>query len=79
MNKFLLNSKTSGENELGGIFMAKRTKKNDPQQKNKKGFDSSKLNEEFAHEMGSAATNKIHKDKAKKEKAPKNNGQYKGQ
>ena len=49
--------------------MAKRTNKNDPQQKNKKGFDSSKINEEFAHEIGSAATNKIHKDKAKKEKA----------
>lgn len=79
MNKFLFNSKTSEEIELGGILMAKRTKKNDPQQKNKKGFDSSKLNEEFAHEMGSAATNKIHKDKAKKEKAPKNNGQYNGQ
>jgi hypothetical protein len=59
--------------------MAKRTKKNDPQQKNKKGFDSAVLNEEFAHEMGSAATNKIHKDKARKEKAPKNNGEYKGQ
>ncbi|MFD0825148.1 hypothetical protein ACT8ZR_05700 [Neobacillus sp. M.A.Huq-85] len=59
--------------------MAKRTKKNDPQQKNKKGFDSSQLNEEFAHEMGSAAANKIHKDKAKKEKAPKNNGKYQGQ
>jgi hypothetical protein len=57
--------------------MAKRTKKNDPQQKNKKGFDSSRLNQEFAHEIGSAATNKIHKDKAKKEKTPKNNGEYK--
>ncbi|WP_175988634.1 hypothetical protein [Bacillus sp. Marseille-Q1617] len=56
---------------------AKRTKKNDPQQKNKKGFDSSQLNQEFAHEFGSAATNKIHKDKAKKEKASKNNGEYK--
>ena len=33
--------------------MAKRTKKNDPQQKNKKGFDSAVLNEEFAHEIGS--------------------------
>ncbi|QQZ08122.1 hypothetical protein [Heyndrickxia vini] len=59
--------------------MAKRTKKNDADQKNKKGFDSSVLNEEFAHEMGSAAANKIHKDKAKKEKASKNNGKYKGQ
>lgn len=56
--------------------MAKRTKKNDPKQKNKKGYDSAVLNEEFAHEYGAAATNKIHKDKAKKEKAPKNNGKY---
>ncbi|ETI68091.1 hypothetical protein [Neobacillus vireti] len=59
--------------------MAKRTKKNDAKQKNKKGFDSAVLNEEFAHEMGSAAANQIHKDKAKKEKASKNNGKYKGQ
>ena len=59
--------------------MAKKNKKSDPQQKNKKGFDSAVLNTEFAHEMGSTATNKIHKDKAKKEKAPKNNGEYKGQ
>lgn len=59
--------------------MAKKNKKNDPQQKNKKGFDSAVLNTEFAHEMGSTDTNKIHKDKAKKEKASKNNGKYKGQ
>lgn len=59
--------------------MAKKTKKNDPQQKNKKGFDSAVINQEFAHEFGSAAANKIHKDKAKKEKAPKNNGKYEGQ
>ncbi|MGM0873379.1 MAG: hypothetical protein ACQEWV_01030 [Bacillota bacterium] len=58
--------------------MAKRTKKNDPQQKNKKGFDSSTIDSEFSHELGSAATNKIHKDKAKKEKASKNNGEFKG-
>ncbi len=58
--------------------MAKRNKKNDPQQKNKKGFDSSVIDTEFAHEMGSADTNKIHKDKAKKEKASKNAGKYKG-
>ncbi|WP_445486934.1 hypothetical protein [Niallia sp. 03133] len=57
--------------------MAKKNKKNDPQQKNKKGFDSAVLNEEFAHEMGSAAANKIHHDKAKKEKASKNNGAFK--
>lgn len=64
---------------FGGRKMAKRTKKNDADQKNKKSFDSAVLNEEFAHEMGSAAANKIHKDKAKKEKASKNNGKYKGQ
>ncbi|MBP2239937.1 hypothetical protein J2Z40_000490 [Cytobacillus eiseniae] len=59
--------------------MAKRTKKKDPQQKNKKGFDSAVVDSEFAHEFGSAAANQIHKDKAKKEKATKNNGTYKGQ
>ena len=58
--------------------MAKKNKKNDPQQKNKKGFDSAILNEEFAHEIGSVATNKIHKDKAKKEKESKNDGEYTG-
>lgn len=52
--------------------MAKRTKKNDPQQKNKKGFDSSVIDSEFSHEVGSADTNKIHKDKAKKERANNN-------
>lgn len=51
--------------------MAKRTKKNDPQQKNKKGFDSAVLDSEFAHEFGSNEANEIHKDKAKKEKASK--------
>lgn len=59
-------------------MMAKRNKKNDPQQKNKKGFDSAVLNQEFAHEFGSTDANKIHKDKAKKEKAPKNDGKYQG-
>ncbi|MDR7236101.1 hypothetical protein [Neobacillus drentensis] len=59
--------------------MAKRTKKNDAEQKNKKGFDSAVANEEFASEFGSSAANQAHKDKAKKEKASKNNGEYKGQ
>jgi hypothetical protein len=59
-------------------MMAKKNKKNDADQKNKQGFDSAVLNQEFAHEMGSHDTNKIHKDKAKKEKASKNNGEYKG-
>ncbi|MFC0270670.1 hypothetical protein ACFFIX_04290 [Metabacillus herbersteinensis] len=58
--------------------MAKRTKKNDAEQKNKKGFNSSVTDAEFSQELGSAAANKVHKDKAKKEKASKNNGQYKG-
>ncbi|SDQ07289.1 hypothetical protein [Virgibacillus salinus] len=51
--------------------MAKRTKKNDPQQKNKQGFDSSKTDSEFSKELGSAAANKAHKEKAKKERASK--------
>lgn len=58
--------------------MAKRTKKHDAEQKNKKGFDSAAIDSEFSHEFGSAAANKIHHDKAKKEKAAKNNGRYKG-
>ncbi|AIM17513.1 MULTISPECIES: hypothetical protein [Neobacillus] len=58
--------------------MAKRTKKNDPQQKNKKGFDSAVINAEFAHEMGATDTNKIRRDKDKKVNAAKNNGKYKG-
>ncbi|MBM6617556.1 hypothetical protein [Bacillus suaedaesalsae] len=58
--------------------MAKRTKKNDPQQKNKQGFDSSVIDSEFSHELGSTDTNAKHKQKAKKEKAAKNNGEYKG-
>jgi transposase len=58
--------------------LAKKTKKHDADQKNKKGFDSAVLNQEFAHEFGSAATNKIKKDKSKKENAAKNNGEFKG-
>ncbi len=46
--------------------MSKRTKKNDAQQKNKDGFDSSKQDSEFAGEIGSAAANKAHKEKAKR-------------
>ncbi|WP_085506560.1 hypothetical protein [Thalassobacillus devorans] len=46
--------------------MAKRTKKNDPQQKNKQGFDSSKKDTEFAKEFGSAKANQAHKEKAKR-------------
>jgi hypothetical protein len=58
--------------------MAKRTKKNDPEQKNKKGFDSAVIDSEFSHEFGSHNANKKHKEQAKKEKASKNNGEYKG-
>ncbi|MGD6817566.1 hypothetical protein ACQCVE_10925 [Metabacillus sp. 113a] len=58
--------------------MAKRTKKNDAEQKNKKGFDSSKQDTEFAHESGSHHVNQLHHEKAKKEKASKNQGEYKG-
>jgi len=45
--------------------MAKRTKKNDPQQKNKKGFNSSKQDSEFSTEFVSAKANQAHKEKAK--------------
>ncbi|MCU9612654.1 hypothetical protein OEV98_03625 [Caldibacillus lycopersici] len=49
--------------------MAKRNKKNDPQQKNKQGFDSSKQDSEFSTEFGSAKANQAHKEKAKKARA----------
>ncbi|WP_195892873.1 hypothetical protein [Bacillus massiliigorillae] len=52
--------------------MPKRTKKNDPQQKNKQGFDSSKTDSEFSKEFGSAAANRAHKEKAKKARKSKN-------
>ncbi|MCK2004407.1 hypothetical protein FC682_13425 [Peribacillus simplex] len=58
--------------------MAKRTKKNDADQKNKQGFDSSKADSEFSKEFGSANANQAHKNKAKKEKASKNQGEWKG-
>ncbi|WP_176215216.1 hypothetical protein [Cytobacillus gottheilii] len=58
--------------------MVKKASKNRPDQKNKKGFDSAVADTEFAHELGSAANNKEHHNKAKKEKAAKNNGKYKG-
>ncbi|MFA9558509.1 hypothetical protein ACERII_14475 [Evansella sp. AB-rgal1] len=58
--------------------MAKRSGKTDADQKNKQGFDSSKTDSEFAKEPGSAAANRKHKEKAKKEKASKNQGEWKG-
>lgn len=48
--------------------MAKRTKKNDPQQKNKQGFDSAKTDSEFSKEFGSAAANREHKERAKEKR-----------
>ncbi|KAB2496217.1 hypothetical protein HPB58_20665 [Priestia filamentosa] len=58
--------------------MAKRTKKHDADQKNKKGFDSSKTDTEFSREMGSAKANHKHKEDMKKQNASKNAGVYKG-
>lgn len=58
--------------------MAKRTKKKDPEQKNKQGFDSSKIDSEFSHEFGSRNANQKHKEKAKKEKESKNEGEWNG-
>ncbi len=52
--------------------MSKRTKHNDPQQKNKDGFDSSVVDTEFSKEMGSAAANQAHKEKAKKARKSNN-------
>jgi hypothetical protein len=52
-------------------MMAKRTKKHDPQQKNKKGFDPKKTDTEFSGEFGSAAANKAHKEEAKRARKSK--------
>jgi hypothetical protein len=49
--------------------MAKRNKKNDPQQKNKQKFDSARQDSEFATEFGSAKANQAHKEKAKQARA----------
>ncbi|MBM4762774.1 hypothetical protein [Bacillus sp. B15-48] len=58
--------------------MAKRTKKNDADQKNKQGFDSSKTDSEFSGEFGSAAANRAKKEKEKRMKSSKNQGEWKG-
>ncbi|MBS4209424.1 hypothetical protein [Bacillus sp. FJAT-50079] len=58
--------------------MAKRTKKKDAEQKNKQGFDQSKTDAEFSKEFGSANANRAHKEKAKKAKSSKNQGEWKG-
>ncbi|OLO38952.1 hypothetical protein BTR23_10420 [Alkalihalophilus pseudofirmus] len=58
--------------------MAKRNGKTNADQKNKQGFDSSKTDSEFSKELGSAAANKEHKEKAKKQKSSKNQGEWKG-
>ncbi|WP_316572224.1 hypothetical protein [Neobacillus sp. YIM B06451] len=52
--------------------MAKRTKKNDPQQKNKQGFDSSQTDSEFGKEFGSANANRAKKQKEKEQRAYEN-------
>ncbi|MFC4560004.1 hypothetical protein ACFO3D_17725 [Virgibacillus kekensis] len=49
--------------------MAKRTKKNDADQKNKHGFDSSKRDAEFSKEVGSAQANRAKKEEAKQRRA----------
>ncbi len=58
--------------------MAKRNGKTGPDQKNKQGFDSSQTDSEFGKEFGSAAANEAHKEKAKREKASKNQGEWNG-
>lgn len=63
----------------GVIHMAKRSGKTDADQKNKQGFESSKQDSEFGKEIsGSAAANRAHKEKAKKMKSSKNQGEWKG-
>ncbi|WP_172797530.1 hypothetical protein [Bacillus sp. FJAT-27445] len=52
--------------------MAKRTKKNDPQQKNKQGFDSSQTDTEFGKDFGSANANRAKKEKEKEQRAYEN-------
>ncbi|HWO74888.1 MAG TPA: hypothetical protein VNM69_03100 [Bacillus sp. (in: firmicutes)] len=55
--------------------MAKRNKKDDPEQKNKQGFDSAVSDVEFGKEMGSAEANRLHKEKAKQvREAERRNG-----
>ncbi|MBA2176187.1 hypothetical protein H0266_14920 [Halobacillus locisalis] len=46
--------------------MAKKTKKHDAEQKNKKGFKPDRNDTEFGQEFGSAVANKQHKEHAKK-------------
>ncbi|WP_196121295.1 hypothetical protein [Anaerobacillus alkaliphilus] len=55
--------------------MAKRNGKTDAEQKNKR---SGKTDSEFSKELGSAAANRAQKEIAKKEKASKNQGEWKG-
>jgi hypothetical protein len=68
----------SHNKKKGVILMAKRNGKTDAEQKNKQGFDSSKTDSEFGKEFGSAAANRAHKEKAKKLKSSKNQGEWKG-
>lgn len=52
--------------------MAKRTKKSDPQQKNKQNIDYSHMETEFANDVGSTIANQLHKEKAKQARKSKN-------
>ncbi|MCH1623969.1 hypothetical protein [Fredinandcohnia quinoae] len=58
--------------------MPKGTNKQDAEQKNKQGFDSAVTDSEFGQELGSHAANQKHKEKAKRMKSSKNDGEYKG-
>ncbi|WP_226584552.1 hypothetical protein [Halobacillus litoralis] len=51
--------------------MAKRNKKNDAEQKNKKGFNPQQADTEFSQEFGSAAANEAHKEEAKRARKSK--------
>jgi hypothetical protein len=60
-------------------------RKHDAEQKNKEGFDSARTDSEYSRELqqlgdgaGSAAANRMHKEKAKKMKSSKNQGEWKG-
>ncbi|MGO4890358.1 hypothetical protein ACJ2A9_21630 [Anaerobacillus sp. MEB173] len=55
--------------------MAKRNGKTDAEQKNKR---SGKTDSEFSKELGSAAANRAHKEKVKKQKSSKNQGEWQG-
>ncbi|MCA1022183.1 MULTISPECIES: hypothetical protein [Halobacillus] len=51
--------------------MAKKTKKNQAEQKNQKGFAPKQADVEFSEEFGSAAANEAHQKEAKKARKSK--------